>query len=369
MKFFLDQLVYFGFFQSLFLLITYFISSKKRKYINEYMILFVFIVTIGLLGKVLYNTGVWSNNFRLIALSEFSMLLFGPTVYLFTNSVLYKEKISKRRLIHYVPGVLYSLFILIYFIIPNDVIIGKRVETGELLKVVYVCHAIGLIVNTAYWYLAYNTSKVFVDKSRSEISHEPHIRFINIFLYIIGGCLLIWTILFFTYFLGFPMLERNARPYIWIILTFIILFINYYVMISPEVLKEIPTISSSKKYAQSKLSAVDLEKLKLQLDELMFKKKPYLNSKLLKTELAQMLGVNSPELARLLNENIGMNFFEYVNYYRIKEFVSLAETKRGKQLTFFGLAQESGFNSKTTFNKSFKKLMGVSPSVYFNQNT
>ena len=92
-----------------------------------------------------------------------------------------------------------------------------------------------------------------------------------------------------------------------------------------------------------------------------------LNNKLLKTELAQMLGVNNPELARLLNENIGMNFFEYVNYYRIKEFVFLAKTEKAKQLTFFGLAQEAGFNSKTTFNKSFKKLMGVSPSAYFDK--
>ena len=59
-----------------------------------------------------------------------------------------------------------------------------------------------------------------------------------------------------------------------------------------------------------------------------------------------------------------MNFFEYVNYYRIKEFVELAKTDKAKTLTFFGLAQEAGFNSKTTFNKSFKKLMGSSPKEY-----
>lgn len=138
-------------------------------------------------------------------------------------------------------------------------------------------------------------------------------------------------------------------------------------MLQPEVLRSIPEVKT-KKYQQSKLSFKDMERLKLQLDKLMLEKKPYLNNKLLKTELAELLGVNSPELARLLNENVGMNFFEYVNYYRIKEFVNLAKTEKGKQLTFYGLAQEAGFNSKTTFNKSFKKLMGVSPSVYFNKN-
>ena len=80
-----------------------------------------------------------------------------------------------------------------------------------------------------------------------------------------------------------------------------------------------------------------------------------------------MLGVNNPEVARLLNEKIGMNFFEYVNYFRIREFIELAKMDRAKNLTFFGIAQEAGFNSKTTFNKSFKKIMGTSPSEYFSQ--
>ncbi len=120
-----------------------------------------------------------------------------------------------------------------------------------------------------------------------------------------------------------------------------------------------------KKYTQSKLSKSDLDHLQTKLDQLMVEKKPYLNRKLLKAELADMLGVSSPEIARLLNENIGMNFFEYINYHRIKEFVELAKTDNAKNLTFFGLAQEAGFNSKTTFNKSFKKLMGASPKEYF----
>jgi AraC-like DNA-binding protein len=78
-----------------------------------------------------------------------------------------------------------------------------------------------------------------------------------------------------------------------------------------------------------------------------------------------MLGISNPELARLLNERIGMNFFDFINYYRIKEFIALAKSDKAQNLTLFGVAQEAGFNSKTTFNKSFKNLMGTSPSTYF----
>ena len=178
---------------------------------------------------------------------------------------------------------------------------------------------------------------------------------------------MVWIAIFMISLLGFEISERDVRPYIWIVLVLIMLFITYAGIISPQVFQILPE-KVMRKYTQSKLSALDMDRLKEELDVLMLKKKPYLNNKLLKAELAEMLGVNNPELARVLNENIGMNFFEYVNYYRIKEFINLAKTEKAKQLTFFGLAQEAGFNSKTTFNKSFKKLMGKSPSDYFNQN-
>ena len=56
--------------------------------------------------------------------------------------------------------------------------------------------------------------------------------------------------------------------------------------------------------------------------------------------------------------------FEYVNFYRIHEFIRLAQSPLAAQKTLLGLAQEAGFNSKSTFNKSFKELMGCSPSDY-----
>ncbi|MCF6298187.1 MAG: helix-turn-helix domain-containing protein [Flavobacteriaceae bacterium] len=367
MQVLLNQLVYFGFFQSLLLLFVYLFSSRKRKHINGFMAFLILALFIGLSGKVLHSAGVWNSDFRLIAFSEFSALLFGPTIYLFIRSILKKRRYSNENLVHYVPSLVYSIFITMYFIIPTDAVSIERNNSGELMRAIYACHAVGLVVNITYWFLSWKLIQNFSKQMKNEISYELHTRFIINFLLLVGICLLIWTTLYLTSLFGLEMIERNARPYIWIILTFIILFITYYGMINPQVLRIVPDIKNQK-YTQSKLSIDDLDRLKIQLDKLMLSKKPYLNNKLLKTELAQMLGINNPELARLLNENIGVNFFEYVNYYRIKEFIFLAKTERAKQLTFFGLAQEAGFNSKTTFNKSFKELMGTSPSIYFNKN-
>ncbi len=365
MQLLLNQLVYFGFFQSMLLLVIYTLSPKKRKHINGYMALFIGVLGIGLLGKVLHSLGVAGSDFRLISMSELSALLFGPSIFLFSESVLQKKRFSKSELIHYLPGVVYSIFVAAYFVIPSNAILAPRIKSGELMRVIYACHAVGLIVNITYWIKAWQVFQLAISDLQKELSYEPHHRFLKNFLIVTGLCLLIWTILLVTSLFGFDMLERNARPYIWIVLTLIILFVTYYGMVAPHVLRIIPELPEPK-YNRSKLSIAELELLKVQLDTLMLEKKPYLNSKLMKSDLAEMLGVNNPELARLLNENIGMNFFEYVNYYRIKEFVALAKTEKAQQLTFYGLAQEAGFNSKTTFNKAFKKLMGTSPSAYFN---
>jgi len=362
----LNQLIYFGFFQTIILVLVYLFSPRKRRHINGYMAFLIMTISIGLLGRTLHGAGFWNSNFRLISFSEFSVLLFGPTVYLFTCAILLKKKYSNKDLIHYVPALLYSTFIVVYFMIPSDVIIKERIKTGVLFRVIHVCLGFGLMVNSIYLILSWNVLNTFSKEIKNEISYELHLRFIINFLRIITSSLLFWVVIYFISLFGFQDIERSIRPFIWVFLAFIILFITYYGMISPNVMKILPEIEF-KKYTQSKLSLEDLERLRKQLDQIMIDKKPYLNNKLFKAELAQMLGVNNPELARLLNENIGMNFFEYVNYYRIKEFILLAKSDKAKQLTFFGLAQEAGFNSKTTFNTSFKKLMGVSPSVYFSK--
>ena len=364
MQIVLNQLVYFGFFQSLFLLGIYSFSSKNRKNINGYIIVLVFVLLIGLSGRVLYISEVFGKDFRLIAFSEFATLLFGSTIYLFTKSSLFHKKFSYQDLVHYVPGFFYVLFVVFYFMLPSNEEIGARIKSGELSRTITLSIGIGLLFNITYWLLSIDQFLKFRKNLRQELSYIVKTKFFLNFLITIGFCLLAWVVVYIMSIFGFEMIERESREVIWLSIALIILFITYHSIISPD-LYRLKSLTKGQKYTQSKLSIEDLDGLKLNLEKLMEEKKPHLNNKLLKAELADMMGISNPEMARLLNEKIGMNFFDFVNYYRIKEFVILTKTERAKNLTFFGLAQESGFNSKTTFNKSFKKLMGSSPSEYF----
>nr|WP_298930308.1 helix-turn-helix domain-containing protein [uncultured Allomuricauda sp.] len=360
----INQFVYFAYFQSLFLLFIYLFSPKNRKNINGYLAFLIVLLAVGLTGRIIYISEVFGQNFRFYSFSEFSILMFGSTIYLFTRSSLTGKKFKPADLLHYVPGIIYILVIVFYFMIPSDQVIGERFKSGELFRTITLLVGIGLAFNLTYWVLScqlfFNTKK----KLRNELSYSIKTKFFSNFLIAIGLCLLCWMVIYFISTQGYETIERNARRTIWLSIALIILFIAYYGMREPELFKVSEQVKA-KKYQQSKLSITELDNLKIELEKLMIEKKPYLNRKLVKSELSEMLGISNPEIARLLNERIGMNFFEYVNYYRIKEFVELAKSQKVENLTFFGLAQEAGFNSKTTFNKSFKKLMGMPPKDYF----
>ena len=256
----------------------------------------------------------------------------------------------------------YFLLLILLCLFPKEVA-RARMESGEILRVVYIFHAITFMVNITYWIKSVHIYRDFQSNLKEEVSYSVQTKFFKAFLGLIGTCLFFWLAIYLISIFEANVFEIEFRLFIWLALGLIVLLLAFYAMVHPEVFQSLPEIEE-KKYAQSKLKIEDLERLKLDLEQVMINKKPYLNNKLLKSELAELLGLSNPEMAQLLNEKIGMNFFEFVNYYRIKEFIQLAQSDK-ERLTFFGLAQDAGFNSKTTFNKSFKKLMGVSPSQYF----
>ncbi|OEK05801.1 helix-turn-helix domain-containing protein [Roseivirga misakiensis] len=362
----LNQLVYFGFLQCVFLLGIYAFSSKARTNINPYLVVLLVVLFIGLLGRTLYALGLFGGTYRLIALSEYATFLFGPTVYLFTRYSLTVKRLSKADLVHYLPAFVYAIVFSSYYMFSSSALIQERLQNGQLYWAVVIFMGAGLLVNGCYWALSVRLYRDFTRSTMDELSFAVKLRFLKSFLVSVGACLLVWLTIYLVGAFGQSWLEREVRPFIWLAIAYIILFISYYNIKEPSIFK-VGHLMTPKKYIQSKLSLTELEMLKTKLEKVMTEKKPYLNRNLMKADLAEMLGVNSPDVARLLNEQIGMNFFEYVNYFRIKEFIALASTEKAKTLTFFGLAQEAGFNSKTTFNKSFKKIMGTSPRQYFTE--
>jgi len=95
---------------------------------------------------------------------------------------------------------------------------------------------------------------------------------------------------------------------------------------------------------------------------LMAAEQPWLEPELTLTELAQRLRTNPGLLSRVINAGCGQNFSDFVNTYRVQEARRKLADARYAHYSLVGVALESGFNSKSTFNRVFKKLSGQAPS-------
>ena len=113
---------------------------------------------------------------------------------------------------------------------------------------------------------------------------------------------------------------------------------------------------------RSLLSENELEKLKEKLQTVMRDERPYLEPTITLTDLTRILGVNSNVLSHAINQGFDKNFNDFINEYRINEVKS--KLRDMDESTLLGIAFDSGFNSKATFNRAFKKFTGVSPKEY-----
>ena len=92
--------------------------------------------------------------------------------------------------------------------------------------------------------------------------------------------------------------------------------------------------------------------------------KPYLNPSLTLAELASKIDLHPNDLSQIINKEEGMNFNDYINSHRVEAVKSSIQSGRADQFTLLTIAYESGFNSKATFNRTFKKFTSQSPSQF-----
>lgn len=108
----------------------------------------------------------------------------------------------------------------------------------------------------------------------------------------------------------------------------------------------------------------EIETLKKDLFDILKNKKLYLNDSLNLTELAEEMGITNKKLSELLNQHMNISFYNLINDYRVAEVIERMKSYDSDKYTLLGIAYESGFQSKASFNRIFKQKTGISPSKY-----
>lgn len=96
----------------------------------------------------------------------------------------------------------------------------------------------------------------------------------------------------------------------------------------------------------------------------MAEEKLYLNPDLSLPDLAKHLQTNASVLSAVINTAYGKNFNDFINTYRVEAVKTMLKSPEAQLYSLLGIGLECGFNSKSTFNRAFKKATGKSPGEY-----
>ncbi|SFI76321.1 AraC family transcriptional regulator [Myroides guanonis] len=113
-----------------------------------------------------------------------------------------------------------------------------------------------------------------------------------------------------------------------------------------------------------RMSDIELNKIMEDLLKLMDDEKPYLDSELNLLRLSERLSISSHQLSYVLNEGFGENFFYFINKYRVQKAKELLIDPKYDHLSMIAIGYDAGFNSKTSFNTTFKKMTLSTPTEY-----
>lgn len=343
-------------------------------------------------------------------------LLHGPFLYLYTVTTTHeRNRLPKFYPLHFLPAAFAWAALIQYFILPvaQKIDIYRHNGAGyELyMQIIFIAFTIS---GFAYVLLSFVQLKEYRKRIADEFSNTERIN-LNWLRYLIYGILALWTIILlgggdaliygvvvvfvsllgyfgikhmgiFTYRheivhepLGSPVYTKTS-----VIsgdtATHMGLGNDDQQVISPSLLRGSgePTLTSIEpvvikpaleriKYEKSGLQKAAADRIHSQLVQLMKTAKLFTEEELSLAQLAQQLDVHPNHLSQVINTYEGNSFYDYINTLRIEEFKSLAILPENSRYTLLSLAFKCGFNSKTSFNRNFKKITGKSPSAFLKE--
>jgi len=327
----------------------------------------MFLTLILLLARLAtYNRAVFDWEPKLLLLSDIMYFLYAPLFYLFINRLL-GQSINFKYFIAYlfIPVTIQALFYL-PLISTSETDFKFQVIDRETTLLFNSTAAIALVYNLIFGIRCLNKLLPIFKSGKKKSLNSDILKYCIFIISHAGACLFLF--LSSAILLGLDiLLEYNFRyiqelnvDLIWFLFSFSGYIHSYFALKAPGLFE------NENKQKLSEQQFEDQLLLKAQLSRIMEKEKPYLNPRLTLQCLSDLINVNIHTLSKLINEGYNKNFFDFVNEYRINEFIKNVNKDEFKNFKFLAIAFEVGFSSKATFNRAFKKCMGKTPSEYFN---
>ena len=305
------------------------------------------------------------------------VLLIGPVVYFYTKSLLNTGfKLTKKDLIHFVPALLYAIYSIIVFVTDKLVLDEFYFYANDRDKDLANWYQATGLVSMAYYLilsLRYysNYKKILFDK----VSYAEAILFQWIRNFMVAFlAILILRVLFFILNPEWGEFGSQFWHYIAFSFVFYYITINGYsnivkqIALENEKLTLINVFDDDVETVKENIKSSELGKdqtiWKNKLSELMIEKRLFENPRLTLSNVAEELNTTAKTVSSVVNSGFDMNFNDFINHYRIEAVKEKLHKGEHHHTTLLGIALESGFNSKATFNRAFKKSTSLSPKDF-----
>jgi AraC-like DNA-binding protein len=358
------------------LLMAFFLLTVKteNKLANRLFALFFIFSAIDLSGFFIY---LYTEDHRNLEIFRSTFCLLGmPSFYLYVLAVCYSDfRLKWKHAIHLLPFIVANVLFIprIYKGIEEGSFVGPLNQMSEiyfiqiLIEFQYVFYIVSVFlilkkykeiylenytnpsVSTYKW--LFQMTCVFL-VAHSIVLLKNILRysgFKEVFLWanvLVGTIALFITCWFIMKALKYPELFRGVNSKL--VLTKDIL---------PEIDEKPETVSQQNDLITTQIST---------LKQYMTEKEPFLDPSLTIQELANQISIPVRDLSILINHHIDQHFFDFVNEYRIQKAMQILRDQSKNQLTVLEILYEVGFNSKSSFNTSFKKYTNLTPTAYRN---
>jgi AraC-like DNA-binding protein len=121
---------------------------------------------------------------------------------------------------------------------------------------------------------------------------------------------------------------------------------------------------NTQKYVSSGLKDEKKEEILQKLAAIMQNKKLYADNLISLAKLAKQVDEPAYMVSQVINEKMEISFYDWIARYRVEEAKKLMTDPKTERYTIEQIAEEVGYNSKSAFNKAFKKFTGKTPTEY-----
>ncbi|EJL71494.1 helix-turn-helix domain-containing protein [Chryseobacterium populi] len=313
------------------------------------------------------------NHINLEAFRWSIVYLVPASFYLYVLSVCYSNfRLKPKHLLHTIPFVAYSLYLMwgIYFVDRASKVhfINSMNEMPLMQFFQFLFEFLFQVYFIASFLVIRKSKTVYLENyTNPNISVLNALSKITILYYVLHFIVLLrWLV---TFIFG----RGDIRTWIVTLDGFAFLFCTCWYLLTalnnPEFFRGVnsylkPITEVIPKQKTSPLIVEEKNKEIQFLKDFMVEKEPYLDSSLTIQDLSEQIKMPVKDLSTLINLYMDKHFFDFVNEYRIEKAMQILKNPSQKELTVLEILYEVGFNSKSSFNTSFKKYTGKTPTDF-----